>query len=143
MNLIKLINTLSALALLIPSLAAAETRHLEVRIKDAQPDIGTIEVSLFNSAESFLKETHLQQSGPPSENGDFVAVFANLEQGEYAVVAVHDENGNELYDSGFLGFGGEGLGYSNNFRPWFGRPDFDDVKFSLDKKITEIEISIP
>jgi uncharacterized protein (DUF2141 family) len=58
------------------------------------------------------------------------------------VVAVHDENDNGAFDSGFLGFGGESLGYSNNVRPFLGRPDFDDVKLSIGPGQTEIEISL-
>jgi uncharacterized protein (DUF2141 family) len=57
-------------------------------------------------------------------------------------VVVHDENDNGAYDSGFLGFGGESLGYSNNARSWLGRPDFDDAKLSIGAEGAEIEISL-
>ena len=130
------------LALALPGLAAAEPSKLIVHVKNATPDTGNIEVSLFESADSYLKTTLFQQSGPSSESGEFTARFSNLEQGEYAVVVVHDENNNQQYDSGILGFGSEGLGYSNNVQPWFGRPDFEQVKFTLDSESTEIEIDL-
>ena len=110
--------------------------------QNALPATGTVEVSLFNSEESFMQEVYIQKSGQVSESGEFTAEFAGLEEGEYAVVAVHDENGNQAYDSGFLGFGKEGLGYSNNVRPWFGRPDFEETKFSVKTERTEIEITL-
>ena len=101
-----------------------------------------MEVTLFNSAESFMREAFIQQSGGISESGEFTARFAGLEEGEYAVVVVHDENGNEAYDNGFLGLGAEGIGYSNNVRSWFGRPDFDDAKFTVNDEPIEIEIRV-
>ena len=133
---------LASLALLCPTLALAALPALSVHVSNALPATGTVEVTLFNSADSFMREAYLQQSGEISESGEFTANFAGLEEGEYAVVVVHDENGNEAYDNGFLGIGAEGIGYSNNVRPWFFRPDFDDVKFTVNADSTEIEIRI-
>ena len=121
---------------------SAELASLKITVTDAVTTTGTVEVSLFNSSENFLKRAYLQQSHKIRENGSFVAKFSGLLNGEYAVVVVHDENDNGLLDSGFLGFGGESLGYSNNFRSIIGRPDFDDVKFSIGEGQTEIEIKL-
>jgi len=101
-----------------------------------------VEVSLFDSAESFLKEPYLQRSGKVDGNGEFEAVFAALPAGDYAVVAVHDANDNGKLDTGFLGFGAESYGYSNNVHPWFGRPDFDDTKIRLDEDSVVVEIDM-
>jgi len=134
---------LLASMLLISSMpVSAELSSLKITVTEATTTTGTIEVTLFDSGESFLKKSFLQQGGKVGENGIFVAEFAGLEAGEYAVVVVHDENDNGAFDSGFLGFGGESLGYSNNVRPFLGRPDFDEVKLSIGPGQTEIEISL-
>lgn len=133
---------LTCLAMQYPAVALAALPDLSVQISNALPATGTVEVTLFNSADSFMREAYLQQSGEISESGEFTANFAGLEEGEYAVVVVHDENGNEAYDNGFLGIGAEGIGYSNNVRPWFFRPGFDDVKFSVNTESIKIEIRI-
>ena len=134
---------LLASMLLISSMpVSAELSSLKITVTEATTTTGTIEVTLFDSGESFLKKSFLQQGGKVGENGIFVAEFAGLEEGEYAVVVVHDENDNGAFDSGFLGFGGESLGYSNNVRPFLGRPDFDEVKLSIGPGQTEIEISL-
>ena len=130
------------LILAYPGISVAALPSLTVHVRNALPPTGTVEVTLFNSEESFLKEIHIQQSGKANENGEFTAEFAGIEEGEYAVVVVHDENGNQIYDAGFLGFGTEGLGYSNNAWSWFGRPDFDEVKITIDSAFTEIEITL-
>ena len=82
----------------------------------------------------------LWQSGKADEYGNFESEFVGLPEGEYAVVVVHDANDNGKLDNGFLGFGGESYGYSNSAQPWFGRPDFEDVKIMVDQPGTMVEI---
>jgi len=139
---LKITGLLTSMLLFSPMPTSAEFSSLRVTVKDAATTTGTVEVTLFVSSESFLKEAFLQQSGQADENGTFVAEFAGLEEGEIAVVVVHDENDNGTYDSGFLGFGSEGLGYSNNATSWLGRPDFDDAKITIGAGITDVEISL-
>ena len=142
MTLLKFTRLLSICALALPTLAMAALPSLTVNVTNAIPSTGQIEVTLFNSADSFMVEVTLQESGPPDEKGEFTATFASLEEGDYAVVVVHDENDNKSYDAGILGLGGEGLGYSNNVRPWFSRPDFEEVKFRVEGESTEITIEV-
>jgi uncharacterized protein (DUF2141 family) len=119
----------------------ADTLDLIVRVVDADPATGTLEISLFASAELFLKEPFLQTSGPVNEDGTYLARFGKLPPGEYAVVVVHDENDNGQLDTGFLGFGGESYAYSNDAKPLFGRPGFDEAKFAVTAD-TRIEITL-
>jgi uncharacterized protein (DUF2141 family) len=137
-----LLRLIACCLIILPLTTWAEPKALTVNVSNALPAEGTVEISLFKSAETFMKEIHKQQSGEPDEAGNFSVTFFPLEEGEYAVVVVHDENGNETYDGGILGFGSEGLGYSNNVRQWFFRPDFDEVKFQLNEQSTDIEITL-
>jgi len=142
MYLFKLTRLMIACTLALPAFAYAALPSLIVNVTGAVPSVGEIEVTVFDSAEDFMKNVYLQESGVPDENGRFTAKFAGLEEGEYAVVVVHDENGNETYDAGILGFGSEGMGYSNNVRQWFSRPDFEEVKFMIEGDTTEITIEL-
>lgn len=121
--------------------AGADTIDVTVRVVRADPVTGTLEISLFNSADTFLKQPYLQTSGAVNEDGTHMARFGKVPPGEYAVVVVHDENGNGKLDTGFLGFGGESYAYSNDAHPLFGRPSFDDAKFAVDAD-TRVEISL-
>jgi uncharacterized protein (DUF2141 family) len=130
------------LALLNPATLMAELLGVTVRVINFPTTSGTVEVSLFDSAESFFVEPFLQKSGKVDESGSFEIRFVSLPAGEYAVVVVHDANDNGQIDPGFLGIGGEGYGYSNQVKPWFGRPDFDEVKFVFDETEVVIEINL-
>ena len=58
------------------------------------------------------------------------------------MVVVHDANGNQKLDNGFLGFGAESFAYSNGAtNPLFGRASFGDAKFEVNESM-EIEISL-
>ena len=130
------------MSLLSPVLALADLPSVRVVVSGLSPATGTVEVSLFDSAESFMVEPHLQQSGTAGEDGSFETEFVSLPDGEYAVVVVHDANDNGKLDRGFLGFGGEGYGFSNNAQSWFGWPDFEDVKIMVDQPATLVEINL-
>jgi uncharacterized protein (DUF2141 family) len=122
-----LLNPVTALAQTDPPVVFVEITSLAVSIKNLSPPTGTVEVTLFNSAETFMKEPYRQQSGKSNEKGEFITEFTDLTSGEYAVVVVHDANDNGKLDTGFLGFGGESYRFSNNASSWFGRPDYEDA----------------
>lgn len=51
--------------------------------------------------------------------------------GEYAVVVVHDENGNNDLDTSWIGIPKEGIGASNNAKGRMGPPRWRDAKFTV------------
>ena len=122
--------------------AHAQLASITLVVNGADPATGNIEATLFSSAEEFLMEAHLQESGAVSEDGSFEAEFFGLVEGEYAIVVVHDANENGVFDAGMFGFGGESVGYSNNVSSWFGRPGFDDAKFTVGSEEQTITINL-
>lgn len=133
--------TILSLLALAPSPAWAELPTLTVRVSGAEPPRGTLEVTVFNSAETFLANAYLQRSGAVGEDGGFTAVFSAIPEGDYAVVVVHDANDNKKLDSGILGFGAESFAYSNGAsNPLFGRARFEDARIEVNG---DLEIEIP
>jgi len=128
--------------MLMPVLAQAQLAKLTVTIRGLEPATGKLEVSLFNSAESFLKKPLLQNSEPVDGNEEITTEFVGLVEGDYAVVVVHDENDNGVLDTGFLGFGGESYGYSNNAFSWLGRPSFNAARFTVGSEDQKIVIDL-
>jgi len=130
-----------ALAVLAPLPGQAQTADVKIRVVGAETAEGAVEISLFNSPDAFMREPFLQMSGVAIGDGAYEASFAAVPAGEYAAVAVHDENNNGQLDNGLLGFGGEGYGFSNGVRPLWGWPAFEDAAFVVDEDTTiEIEL---
>lgn len=130
------------LGVLLSPTAAAQLAQLEVTVHGLQPATGTVEVTLFNSAATFLKKPFLQKAAAVEGADELTFRFVGLLDGEYALVVVHDENGNKVLDSGFLGFGSEGIGYSNDAAPWLGRPSFDDARFTIGEEDLAITVNL-
>ncbi|MGD2128358.1 MAG: DUF2141 domain-containing protein [Lysobacterales bacterium] len=141
MSLRTFLLAIGAATLAFPLCARAELPTITVRVTHPGVDTGTVEVSLFNSADTFMKKPFLQFSGHLDEDGVYTATFAAVPQGEYAVVVVHDENDNGTLDRGFLGLGGESYAFSNGARPWFGWPDFADAAFEVDQSV-QLDIAL-
>lgn len=142
MNFSKLALLLFFINLVSPATSMAELPGVTVRVINISSTEGKVEVTLFNSSETFMTEPHLQQSGTADENGVFETEFVSLPKGEYAIVVVHDANDNGKLDTGLLGIGGEDYAFSNNARPWFGRPDFDQVSFTVDQAGIVVEVDL-
>lgn len=128
--------------LLLPGMAQAQLATVTIRLQGLEPTSGSVEVSLFNSEETFMKKPMVQQSKEVNGNAELVFEFAGVLEGQYAAVAVHDENGNGVLDNGFFGFGGEGYGFSNDSGPWLGRPSFDAASFEVGKENLEISFRV-
>lgn len=125
-----------------PLLARADLAKIELTVTGIEPSKGILEVSLFNSAETFMTKPMVQQSRAVADRTEVTFTFSGLVEGDYAIVVVHDKNDNKTLDSGFLGFGGEAYGFSNNVSPWFGWPSFKDatIKVGLENVTTEIKL---
>lgn len=125
-----------------PVLAQADLAKIELTVTGIDPAGGSLEVSLFNSEETFMKEPMAQQTHGVGDRTEVTVTFSALAEGNYAIVVVHDENDNKTLDSGFLGFGGEAYGFSNNVHPWFGWPSFKDatIEVGVENVATEIKL---
>ena len=133
---------LAASLLTLPLLAEAQLAQLTVTVRGLVPASGKVEVSLFNTPESFLQKPLLQNTQAVDGKEELVFEFSGLLDGQYAVVVVHDENGNDRLDNGFLGLGGESFAYSNDPFTLFGRPSFEAASFAVGTENLAIDIDL-
>jgi uncharacterized protein (DUF2141 family) len=55
-----------------------------------------------------------------------ILTFRNVAPGDYALMVMHDLNGNDRFD-----FGTDGWAFSNSSLPMMGPPVFDERKFTV------------
>jgi uncharacterized protein (DUF2141 family) len=106
----------------------AQNLTLTVNIKNFKNNDGMAVVFLQDPS----KKT-LQQLWVKIDKNAAQAIFKNLNRGAYAVWMYHDKNGNKKMDTGFLKIPTEGWGCSNNVKPIFAAPKFEDMIFELSK----------
>lgn len=110
----------------------SETHTLKVTIHNIKNLEGTLEVGLFNTSERFLEEGQAYKTiSVKVENDSETFVFENLPKGDYAISLYHDVNANGTCDRNFFGIPKEPYGFSNNFKPKFSAPTFQDCQFQL------------
>ena len=66
-----------------------------------------------------------------ARDGDLVRAELSLPPGEYALSIFYDRNDNGELDTNFIGIPREPVALSNNARPKFGPPKYEDAVFTL------------
>jgi len=111
---------------------------ITVTIDNVKNDTGKVLMSL-HSSETFMKGNGLIDAETEIKDGIVTVTFENVEPGEYAIMALHDENGNQRMDFRENGMPLESYGTSNNVMS-FGPPNYDDAKFNVEDKNLELNI---
>lgn len=102
---------------------------ITVTIDNALNDKGKILFALHTN-ETFMKAKPVQQAKSSIENGKAIVIFKNVIPGEYAILALHDENENNRMDFEDSGMPKESYGISNN-PGGFGPPQYHTAKFKV------------
>lgn len=117
----------------------AQPYTLTVEVINIQEIKGSVVIAVYNKKEDFPKEGFEYRKITLKVTASVVSfAFANLPKGDYAVAVFHDKNSDGICNRNFLGIPTEGYGFSNNVRPVFSAPAFDEVKFNLDRSKTII-----
>jgi uncharacterized protein (DUF2141 family) len=121
----------SIIVLLISfTLSAQETFTLKVTVNNAKDNQGKM-VYTLSTENQFMKAAPLQSASVEIEDGVAIATFENVPAGEYAVMVLHDKNGNQSMDFSEQGMPTESYGMSNNPMN-YGPPTWMDAKFNVD-----------
>lgn len=111
---------------------------ITVTIDNVKNDTGKVLMSLHTS-ETFMKGKGIIDAESEIKDGKVIITFENVTAGEYAILALHDENSNQRMDFRENGMPLESFGTSNNVMA-FGPPQYDDAKFKVEDKDLELSI---
>ena len=118
------------------SLFAKESYSLNVVVDKLRNSKGEVIFSLYNKDGSLPDEKlekYFKQKKASIEGTTSKVMFDNLEEGDYAIFMVHDENKNGKIDKGFL-LPTEGVGVSNfDTINILHKPNFKKASFRVDK----------
>jgi uncharacterized protein (DUF2141 family) len=152
LNLMTIRIQLIAFAILLAALPAAaradeasKAGGINVEVTGFRNNNGKLGCSLFKGPDGFPRDGSkvFRHMWAPIQGGRAECVFPGVPAADYAVTIFHDENGNKKFDSNFVGYPLEGYGFSNNVKPVFKAPGFDETKFNYDGAgIKEIPITM-
>lgn len=111
---------------------------ITIIIDNVKSNTGIVKMSL-HTADTFMKGKGLMSGQSEIKDGKITITFQNVEPGDYAVIAFHDENENNKMDFRENGMPLESYGTSNNSMA-FGPPNYTDAKFTVADKDLELNI---
>lgn len=131
-----IIGFLIASILSVPSSGVKEYM-LTVKIINLRSAKGIVEIGVYDKPDNFAKVGFaLHRVRVKLSSDELIYHFPDLKQGHYAVCIYHDENSNKECDRNFFGFPTEGYAFSNNVKPKWSIPDFEDCSTYLNENKT-------
>jgi len=107
---------------------------LKIVVTDIQVGKGNIVVEIYDNDKDFFKKPIAAKTvKATSQSLDF---SFDIPEGIYAVAVYQDINENKELDKGWFNIPTEPYGLSNNYRPRFSAPTFDDCKFKVAQQTT-------
>jgi uncharacterized protein (DUF2141 family) len=125
---------------------AAQGCTLRIHVDGLRNSVGVVGTAIFRSPDGWPEDMGKSfRHGPtaiaPGER-QTTAVWDNLQPGDYAVVAIHDENKNHKLDRNIFGWPKEGFGFANNPHVVLSAPPFKEAAVHVTCPETETNIHI-
>lgn len=115
---------------------------LKVEITNVKSGSGKLWLALFRPEEKFGEgKPNIYKIIEVNSTANQVATF-QLEPGKYALAVYQDLNANDVLDKNFIGIPKEPYGFSNDFRPRFSPPKFNDCAFNLPAEGKSIKVKL-
>ncbi|GAB4509891.1 DUF2141 domain-containing protein [Flagellimonas sp. MMG031] len=133
--------TLALSFFLVSMIAIAQDNNgvdITVTIDNVQSNEGQVLLGL-HTAETFMKGPGIQNLQSNIEDGKVTMTFTNVAPGTYAIMALHDANGNKRMDYEPNGMPKESYGMSGNDMT-MGPPNFNSAQFQVANENLELNI---
>ncbi len=115
---------------------------LKIEITNVKSGHGKLWFAVFRPGEKFGEgQPSIYKILEVKSTANHAATF-QLAPGQYALAVYHDLNKNDLLDKNFIGIPKEPYGFSNNFRPKFSPPKFEDCAFELTASGKQISVKL-
>ncbi len=127
-----------------PTPTAPSSNRIEAVATNLHSSAGSFSCQLYNSAKGFPKtdESVVAGSRVKIHDGQAACVFNNQPPGDYAVVAMHDEDDSGKMEYNFIGIPTKGYGFSSGATATFGAPSFDAAKFTYTGGVLKVPIPL-
>lgn len=113
-------------------------KSITVTIENITNNNGSVILGL-HTEDTFMKGQGIMNAESKIVDGKITVTFKNVEAGSYAIMALHDENGNKRMDFQENGMPKESYGMSNN-PEMYGPPQFASAKFDLNNEDLDLKI---
>lgn len=112
-----------------------EKEALTITLHNLKTEEGNIRVGIYKVTNDFPNEddTYARKIYIINRTGSIKMSIKDLEYGQYAIAVYQDINKNDRLDTNLFGAPKEPFAFSNNVKPRFSAPDFNDCKITYSK----------
>jgi len=122
-----------------------EKKPLKITIIGLKDAKSTILVGVYRKQDGFPEADKKPFKGyniKPDSKNSALTTITDLEYGEYAIAIYQDKNSDSKLNTGMFGMPKEPYAFSNNFKPKFSAPKYDDCKFVYSAEKNDISITL-
>lgn len=120
-----------------------ERKPLNLVIENLGSPTAPVLLGLYGTENEFLNEKDTLKNYRFMPKGETLTVaITDLEYGTYAMALFQDMDNDGKIEKNFLGIPKDPYAFSNNARPTFKAPSFDDCCFEYSDKENTVEISM-
>ena len=132
-----------AFACLFFSAIPVEQKPLMITVTNIETAVGNMRVGIYKS-EGFPNEgkTYKNKIYKISKTGAITLKVKDLPYGKYAVAIFQDENKNNKLDASFFGIPKEPFAFSNNIKPRFSAPSYEDCEITYSATNNKIKVNL-
>lgn len=122
---------------------AEESATLTIKVERVSKNRGDIRIALYDGANwGGTKGEPTAGAVVPAIPGETIVVLKDLKPGIYAIKTFQDENRDGKMDFDWFGIPTERFGFSNDAKPKFQQPSFDQAKFEVKPGDNETTITL-
>lgn len=118
--------------------------ELQVEFRNVKSTQGALLVAVYDRSENFMnpEKACAKKIIQIKNTGSLKVSLGHLPPGQYALSCFHDLNGNGVLDTNVFGYPQEPYGFSNNARPKFRAPTWQESVFTLSAENTFVSVSL-
>ena len=119
-------------------------RPLTIIIENLGSPTAPVLMGVYGTENEFLNETDTLKNDKfvPTGADTLTAQITDREYGRYAIALFQDMDNDGKIEKNFIGIPKDPYAFSNNARPTFKAPSFDDCCFDYNEQENSIEISM-
>lgn len=117
------------------SVKESKMATLTIEFDITKHDKGSMLLALYNSEDTYMKKA-FKNAKVSVKDKKATVVFENIATGSYGFSFFHDLNNDGKLNKNFFGIPKEPYGFSNGEKGTFGPPDFEEIKFKLERDTT-------
>jgi uncharacterized protein (DUF2141 family) len=136
-------STFLLVSLLLCGFAKSHAQTFNLKVSNVK-STAIIRIAFYKKENKFADEKNFAftKEVKPTKIGEAIFPFSDIPVGEYALALYQDSNGNKKLDTNLVGYPKEPFAFSQNVKPKFSAPTYEECKIAFNANNTTFSIKL-